>query len=228
MSKTIIVAGFGPGISSAVASRFGRGGFTVALVGRSEDKLAAGVRELEAQGVRASAFPTDLSDPDAVRALVGKVRAALGPITAIHWNAYTTSAGDLLTADTASLRSALDLAVTSLVAAVQEALPDLRKNKESAVLVTNGGFGYFHPEIDAAVVAYSTMGLAIGNSAKHKLVSLLAQKLRPEGVYVGEVVVTGTVKGTAFDHGSATLDPASIADKFWELYSTRKEVSVDI
>ena len=34
MTKTIIVAGFGPGISSAVAERFGKEGFTIALVAR--------------------------------------------------------------------------------------------------------------------------------------------------------------------------------------------------
>lgn len=43
---------------------------------------------------------------------------------------------------------------------------------------------------------------------------------------VGEVVVAGMVKGTAFDHGNATLEPAAIAAKFWELYTGRSELSV--
>jgi hypothetical protein len=36
-------------------------------------------------------------------------------------------------------RAALDVAVTSLLAVVREALPDLRNEKDAAVLVTNGG-----------------------------------------------------------------------------------------
>mgnify|MGYP001548374604 CR=1 FL=1 len=66
-------------------------------------------------------------------------------------------------------------------------------------------------------------GLALANSAKHKLVGLLAESLRGDGVYVGEVMVVGTVTGTAFDSGHANLDPASIAAKFWELYAARTE-----
>ena len=58
------------------------------------------------------------------------------------------------------------------------------------------------------------MGLSIANSAKHKLVRLLAHKLKPEGIFVGEVVVTGVVKGTAFDRGNGTLDAELVADAY--------------
>lgn len=226
MAKTIIVAGFGPGISTAVAERFGREGFSVALVARSADRLATGVQALQAKGIRAEAFPTDLSQPDAVRALVGKVRTALGPISVLQWTAYSGAAGDLTTASTEEVRTALDLAVTSLIAATQEALPDLRAEK-GAVLVTNGGFGLFDAKVDEVAVTYSAMGLAIANSAKHKVVRLLAQKLKPDGIYVGEVMVTQTVKGTAFDAGGrGTLDAATVGAKFWDLYQARAETSV--
>ena len=39
MSKTIVVVGFGPGISNAVAEKFGKQGFTVALVARMKNIL---------------------------------------------------------------------------------------------------------------------------------------------------------------------------------------------
>jgi short-subunit dehydrogenase len=228
MSKTIIVGGFGPGISTAVAEKFGGEGFAVALVGRSTDRLAAGVKALEAKGIKAAAFPTDLGNPSAVRELVGNVRAKLGPITVLHWNAYGAGAGDLLTADAAAVRGALDVAVTGLLTAIQESLADLRQDKESAVLVTNGGLGYFDPKVDALAVQWNAMGLAVANAAKHKMVGLLAEKLKHDGVYVGEVVVLTMVKGTPFDNGSATLAASTIASKFWELYKTRSEVSVQV
>jgi len=57
---------------------------------------------------------------------------------------------------------------------------------------------------------------------------LLSKSLQADGVYVGEVVVTGLVKGTAFDSGNATLEPSTIAQKFWELYQARDIVSVTI
>ena len=70
--------------------------------------------------------------------------------------------------------------------------------------------------------------LAIGKAAQHKTVGLLHQKLAPSGVYVGEVVVLGMVKGTAFDSGSATLEASAIADRFWELHQNRTPASVNI
>jgi len=114
-------------------------------------------------------------------------------------------------------------------AAVRAILPDLRARKgESAVLVTNGGLGYFDPKVDKIAVDWNSMGLAMANAAKHKLVGMLSQKLAGEGIYVGEVVVLSLVKGTAFDGGSATLEPSHIAAKFWDLYRARKDASVDI
>jgi NADP-dependent 3-hydroxy acid dehydrogenase YdfG len=228
MSKTIIVGGFGPGISTAVAEKFGKEGFSVALVARNVEKLSAGVAALTAKGIKSAAFPTDLGDPAAVRALVGKVRAALGPITVLHWNPYSSAAGDLLTADAAALHTTFDLAVTNLLAAVQEALPDLRKTRESAILVTNGGLAYADPQNDLAAVEWNVMGLAVANAAKLRMVGLLSQKLKKDGVYVGQVVVQGTVKGTPFDQGNATLDGATIANKFWDMYRARSEVTTQV
>jgi NADP-dependent 3-hydroxy acid dehydrogenase YdfG len=228
MAKTIVIGGFGPGISTAVAEKFGKQGFSVALVARNVERLEAGVRALEAQGIRAAAFPTDLADPTAAEKLIASVRAKLGPITVLHWNAYGSGGGDLLKASLAELRAVFDIPVVSLLAALQAALPDLRSQKESALLVTNGGLGLFDPQVDATAVQWGAEGLAIANSAKHKLVGLLAEKLKADNVYVGEVVVLGLVKGSAFDSGNATLPPGSIADKFWELYEKRGPVSTTI
>lgn len=225
--KTIVVAGYGPGISRALAERFGQEGFRVALVARNAGRLEAGRDALAAKGIEAQVFPTDLSEPARARAVVKQVRESMGPLDAIAWVAYANTAGDVIAADPLELRGALDLATTSLVAAVQEALPDLRARK-GAVLVTNGGFGLFDEGIDAMVARSASMGLAISNSAKHKLVGLLAQRLRPDDVYVGEVMVLGLVRGTAFDTGGATLEPSSVAEKFWAMYTGRSETFTQI
>jgi NAD(P)-dependent dehydrogenase (short-subunit alcohol dehydrogenase family) len=223
MPKTIVVVGFGPGISTAVAEKFGAEGFSVALIARNEDRLAAGVRALQARGVAAAAFPADAGDPAAIRAAIGKARAEFGPVTVIHWNAYGgAEAGDILTTDPAEVGGAFDVAVVGLLAAVQEALPDL-KDKDGAVLVTNGAFGYTNPQMDALAITLKTMGVALANAAKHKLVGLLSERLKGDGVYVGEVMVAGGVKGTPFG-GDAGIEASTIANRFWELYQARDEV----
>jgi NADP-dependent 3-hydroxy acid dehydrogenase YdfG len=227
MAKTLVVCGYGPGISSAVAARFGREGFAVALVARNAQRLAAGVAALEARGVRAAAFPADLGDDAQAARAIEAVRAQLGPITVLHWNAYSAGAGDLLAADAAATRAVFDVPVTGLLAAVRAALPDLTSQR-GAVLVTNGGFGLANPQVDAAAVNFGAMGLAVANAAKHKLVGLLAHKLAPQDVYVGEVMVLGAVKGSAWDSGSATLEAATVGDAFYELYTARSPVTKNV
>jgi NADP-dependent 3-hydroxy acid dehydrogenase YdfG len=224
MAKTILVVGFGPGISSAVAEKFGTSGFSVAIVGRHEDKLSAGVKALKAKGIDASAFPGDAGDVASIRGAVRNSRAALGPISVVHWNAYGgAEGGDLATADPAAVPGVFSVAIVGLLATVQEVLPDLRETK-GAVLVTNGAFGEVNQQIDAYAVSAKAMGLALANAAKHKLVGLLAERLKGDGIYVGEVMVAGTVKGTAWDTGNATLVAGAIAGKFWELYQARSEI----
>jgi NADP-dependent 3-hydroxy acid dehydrogenase YdfG len=228
MPKTILVNGFGPGISSAVAEKFGAEGFQVALASRNAARLAAGVRELQAKGVQAAAFPADLADASAARAVVSKAREALGPLSVLAWTAYDTGAGDLLTAEPAAIHRVLDIATTSLLAAVGAALPDLKAQPDAAVLVVNGGFGYAEPAIDASAVKFNAMGLSLANAAKNKLVGLLAQRLKDDGIYVGQAMVLGTVKGTAWDQGNATLDSATVAGKLWDLYRSRDELTVKV
>jgi len=224
MSKTIVIVGFGPGNSTAVAEKFGTEGFSVALVSRNDDRLAAGVSALKAKGVTAAAFQADAADPAAIGAAIRKVRAELGPITVIHWNAFGgAEAGDLLTADPAALRGIFDVAVFGLLTAAREALTDLKSAGDGTILITNGAFGELSPDIDAYATSINAMGIALANAAKNKLAGLLSQRLKGDGIYVGEVMVHGTIKGTPTDSGNS-VDPSRIADTFWELYQSRGEM----
>lgn len=221
MSKTIVVCGYGPGISHATAERFGAEGFAVALVGRTAARLADGVKRLAARGIRAAAFAHDLGEPSHAAALASQIREQLGAISVIHWNAYSHAAGDLSTAAVAELRGGLDLAVSGLVALYQAARADLESQPEAAILITCGGLAINDPKVDAMAVKWSAMGLAIAKAAQHKLAAVLHHHLQPRGIFVGEVVVTALVKGTAFDSGNATLEPAAVAAAFWDLYRAR-------
>lgn len=226
MAKTIVVVGYGPGVSAAMAEKFGAEGFSVALVGRTESTLAAGAARLTARGIPASAFPADAGDPASIRNAIVAARAALGPIGVIHWNAFSGRGfGDLLAVDPATLPGLFDVALVGLLSAVQEALADLKAAGDGAVLVTNGAFGELNPMIDAIALALGEVGVPLGNAAKAKLVGQLSARLKSEGIYVGEVTIAGVVRGTGPESpGMPTLEPAAIADTFWRLFKARDEV----
>lgn len=228
MTKTLLICGYGPGISHSVATKWGRAGYRVALVARSQDRLDEGVRLLADAGVTARGFTGDLSDAEAVRALVASVHHEVGPIGVLHWNAFRSGADDLTTATTQELRDILDVSLLGFVAAVQGSLPDLRE-AHGAILVTGGGFGADTPENNEFVAGIGAMGGGIAKGVLHRAASLLHHRLADEGVYVGEVVVNSLVKGTAFDpgDGSATLDPDGIAEQFWDLFTHRSPALVE-
>lgn len=227
MKRTIVVAGYGPGISAAVARRFGAEGHPVALVARRGEPLKAAAQAFRAQGIKAEAFQADLGRAEALPELIARVRSTLGPIGVLHWNAYSGAAGDLLSASLDELRGVYEISVVSLVAAVQASLQDLKEGR-GAVLVTGGGFGLDDPKVAATATRFGAMGLAIGKASQRKAVALLHHRLAGEGIFVGEVVVRGIVKGTAFDQGQGTLEPDAVAARFFELYQKRSEPSVHI
>ena len=226
MSKVLLVCGHGPGISASMARRYGAAGYAIALVARSATRVEAAAAALRAQGIRAAAFVADMADPAAMAQVVAHVGRELGAVSVVHWNGYAATAGDLTTAPVAEVRRVLDTAITGLVATLQAALPGMKGQPDAALLVTGGGFAFYDPAVDAAAVGWNAMGLAMTKAAQHKLVGMLHQRLRGEGVYVGEVVVQGLVKGTAFDSGNATLDPDAIAQKFESMHRARAEASV--
>ncbi len=90
------------------------------------------------------------------------------------------------------------------------------------MLVTNGGFGDLNPAVDTVAVACKAEGVALGDAAKAKLVGLLAARLKAEGIFVGEVTISGVVRGTGPETpGVPVVEGKAIADAFWELYQAR-------
>ena len=77
--------------------------------------------------------------------------------------------------------------------------------------------------MDALATNLKTVGVALANAAKHKLVGLLSARLKDDSVYVGEVMIAGAVKGTAWA-GDSGIEGSKIADAFWGLYQARGEI----
>lgn len=87
-----LVTGSAGGIGKAAALRLARGGFDVMLnYSRSAERAAGAVEEARALGARADALRADVSDDDAVRALVSGTLDRFGRLDVLVNNAGTTS-----------------------------------------------------------------------------------------------------------------------------------------
>jgi NAD(P)-dependent dehydrogenase (short-subunit alcohol dehydrogenase family) len=88
-----LVTGAGSGIGRAVALTFLQAGWQVALAGRRAEALEESIGLAGAHGALAIAFPTDVTQPDAVRALFDRVVARCGRLDLLFNNAGAGAPG---------------------------------------------------------------------------------------------------------------------------------------
>ena len=67
--KVALVTGGGSGIGKAAAIALAKEGFAAVIAGRRPDRLEEVAREIEGAGGQVLGVPTDVTDPDSVRAL---------------------------------------------------------------------------------------------------------------------------------------------------------------
>jgi NAD(P)-dependent dehydrogenase (short-subunit alcohol dehydrogenase family) len=85
--KRILLTGASSGIGEAAAEQFARHGATVVVVARRQDLLDTVADRITTAGGRAMSMPCDLSDMDAVDALVADVQERIGGVDILINNA---------------------------------------------------------------------------------------------------------------------------------------------
>ena len=85
--KVALVTGGSKGIGRAIALKYAEAGADVALAARGKEDLERTAADVEAHGRRALGVPTDVSDPDQIKALVERTVAELGTIDILVNNA---------------------------------------------------------------------------------------------------------------------------------------------
>ena len=219
MNKVIAVVGAGPGVGLAVAQRFGREGFDVALVSRNADKLAGLVKQLNDEGITASAHPADVSDETELAAVLASIKTQYGHIDVLEFGP-TAGPESLRTArniDVESVKFHLDMAVLGAITAVRAVLPAFLERKSGTVLFTTAGSA-LHP-----INLTANFGVAAGAALNYARV--LNEDLKPEGIHVGIVCISALVSRP--DNpipeglGYPVVSSAQVADAHWEHYVER-------
>jgi short-subunit dehydrogenase len=84
--KTIAVVGAGPGVGMAVAERFGRAGYRVALLARNVSRLRDLASRLEAKGIQTEVFEADVLDRSDLAESLDEAAQRLGPIDVLEYS----------------------------------------------------------------------------------------------------------------------------------------------
>ena len=189
-NPVIVVVGAGPGVGASVARRFGREGYDVALVSRTEKAVSALGERLQSEGLKVGWCAVDVTDEDALRAAVVRFGEFGRHIDVLHFNPSAFTQKDPLTLTPAELLADVRLGVAPLLTAVQAARPYLHSG---ARVLATGSAAADLPWHEAASLGVQKAGL-------RNLVRSLDTTLRPDGIRAVSVTVNGTLeRGTAFD-----------------------------
>ncbi|MER5914840.1 SDR family NAD(P)-dependent oxidoreductase [Streptomyces sp. NPDC001982] len=207
---TIAIIGAGPGLGSAVARRFGREGYDVALVACDRARLDALAAELGAEGVTARGFTADVRNPESLVAALDEAATALGPVEVLQYSPVPQRdfMRPVLETTYQDLVGPVEFSVYGPVAAVQRVLPGMRALGRGTILFVNGGTAVV-PHPDRA-------GTSIAFAAESAYGHLLHDTLAADGIHVAQLVIPGAIVP-----GHERKDPAVLADTLWDLHRTR-------
>ena len=199
------VVGAGPGVGAAVARRFGREGFALALIARRRDAVDALARALTADGATARGYAADAADAVALQRALTDVSGDLGAIEVLVYNAVAARPGGLAEVDAAGLLDDLHASVAGVLTSARAVVPGMEARGRGTLLVTGGGVVFRPPP--------GALSLAAGKSAVRALALSLAAELAPHGVRVATVTIAGGVAPRG------PLAPDRIADVYWTLHA---------
>ncbi|KAJ3283090.1 hypothetical protein HDU76_008534 [Blyttiomyces sp. JEL0837] len=147
---------------------------------------------------------------------------ALGPITCLIWNGVKDPKS-LMEAHPEDLDAGYRLCVTSLVASVLACMDDLKQCK-GCVIATGDGLALEKHECVKEAIEKDLDTLAVDKAGQRKAIHLLHERMKPEGVFVGECCIESPVKGTKFDvGGKAKLTSEDVADHIYQAVKKRPD-----
>jgi len=161
--KVALVTGGGSGIGKASALALAEEGFAVVVAGRRPEPLQAVVNEIESKQGRALGVPTDVGQPDSVRALFAKTKETYGRLDVLFNNAGFGAAGPIEELSYERWKGVIDSILNGSFLCTQEAFKIMKDQKPmGGRIINNGSISAHVPRPDSA--AYT--------SAKHAITGL--------------------------------------------------------
>ncbi|PYY25674.1 Short chain dehydrogenase [Paenibacillus illinoisensis] len=210
--KTMVIIGAGPGLGFSLAKTFGRNGFRIALVSRTQEKLDQYAKQLGKMGIEAQGFAADITNKMQLVRAFQEIKNTFGTIDVMEFSPHSGSATTTSVLETTD-ESAFHFFNNVVIGAINSArqvIPEMTERGEGALLFTS----------DLSAMSPSPMfgNSGIAMSGLRNYILSLHERLLPLGVFVGHLSISPLIKqGTSFD-------PDQVADAWYNLYNKKAEV----
>jgi NAD(P)-dependent dehydrogenase (short-subunit alcohol dehydrogenase family) len=212
MKPLAVITGVGPGTGSALVRRFHAGGYRVAMLARTAERLA----ELENELPGSFAVPCDVADPLALEAALNRVETEAGvpPKVLVH-NAVGGAFGSFLEIAPEVLERNFQVNVMALLHLARWAAPKMEAAGEGALIVT-GNTSALRGKARFA-------GFAPTKAAQRILAESIAREMGPKGVHVAFLMIDAVIdlawtrERNPQKPDDDFIKPADIADEVWHV-----------
>ena len=193
------VVGVGPGNGEAFARRFSADGYAVALMARRTELTG----RLAAELPRAASYACDAADAKSVEAAFSRVRADLGEVDVLIFNAGSGVWGTIEEVAPEDFERAWRINALGLFLAAREVIPAMRRKGKGAIVVVGA-------TASRRGVA-RTAAFAPAKMAQRALAESMARHLWPAGVHVALIIVDGGVRSAVRARSLGQAEDALIA-----------------
>ena len=205
------VVGIGPGNGAALARRFAKEGYAVALLARRTELSA----KLAAELTDARAYACDVGDAASVAAAFAAIRTDMGTVDVVAYNAGSGAWGTVEEITPAGFETAWRTNALGLLLVSQQVIPAMKAKGAGAIIV-----------IGATASRRGmprTTAFAPAKAAQKSLAEAMARHLWPAGIHVALIILDGVVdlertRAAMADKGDDFfIKPDDVAETAWWL-----------
>ncbi len=196
------VVGVGPQNGASFARRVASEGYAVALLSRKTEyssKLAADIES-------AKAYACDITDPLAIETAFAAIRANMGKIDVLVYNAGSGVWGNIEELSAHDFEQSWRINTMGAFLVSKEVIPSMKEKKAGTIIFVGATASLRGKPF--------TTAFAPAKASQRSLAQAMARHLWPSGIHVSLIIIDGGVKTLASDvdvEAPETLNPDDIA-----------------
>ncbi|MFT2706123.1 SDR family NAD(P)-dependent oxidoreductase [Clavibacter zhangzhiyongii] len=207
---TLAIIGAGPGLGAAVARRFGREGFAVALIARNRARVDELAATLQAEGITAAGFTANVRDEESLRTALEQASEQLGPIEVVQYSPLPAKEfmRPVLETVAADLVGPVEFSIYGPATVAHQVIPGMRALGQGTLLFINGS--------SAVRPRDGVTGTAVAFAGESAYAQLLHDALAPESIHVGQLIIPLGIGG-----GDPAHEPEALAETLWTMHTDK-------